>query len=349
MNKDNLVGGAVIIDSFDTLTLKQLKNIIRTYKQHHDITSYSKKKKNELVKELDKNFKMINGILYNRRDEINQNLISNYASVYEKESYVLGGDNNRLIYDNSKLKKLHDEALENDYEKAVEKPVKKPVKKAVKKPVKKAVEKPVKKAVEKPVKKAVKKPVKKAVKKAVKKENPIQEEEPVYETHFLSDYLGFNQKLTINDDEMLTDKKVKKCNDLFDILDKLYTLDDVKTYQKYFELDDMDYIQNWLDKKENAGHGVEYSDFVMLVVYPRLLKNAKKDKALTNNIDKIKLMMVANEIATDPMISNYNVNPKNRYRLVKTFLQHPKKTGVPQLILKNKQFNDIFKTDYSDY
>jgi hypothetical protein len=143
MNRDNLVGGAVIIDSFDTLTLKQLKNIIRTYKQHHDITSYSKKKKSELVKELDEYFKMINGILYNKRDQINQNLISNYERGYKKESYALGDDNNRLIYDNSKFKKLHDKALENDYEKAVEKTVKKPVKKAVKKPVKKAVKKPV--------------------------------------------------------------------------------------------------------------------------------------------------------------------------------------------------------------
>jgi hypothetical protein len=147
---------------------------------------------------------------------------------------------------------------------------------------------------------------------------------------------------------LLTDKRVNKCNDLFDILDKLYTLDDVKTYQKYFELDDMDYIQNWLDKKEKAGHGVEYADFVMLVVYPRLLKNANKDKEL-KNVDKIKLMMVANDIANDPMISNYDVTPKNRYRLVKTFLQHPQKTGVPPLVLKNKEFNDIYKTDHSDF
>ena len=75
---------------------------------------------------------MINGILYNRREQINQNLISNYESGYKKESYVLGDDNNRQIYDNSKFKKLHDKALENDYEKAVEKTVKKPVKKQLK-------------------------------------------------------------------------------------------------------------------------------------------------------------------------------------------------------------------------
>ena len=53
---------------FATLTLKELKTLIRELKEHHSIKGVSKMKKTELVAALSARFNMVSGNLYLRED-----------------------------------------------------------------------------------------------------------------------------------------------------------------------------------------------------------------------------------------------------------------------------------------
>jgi hypothetical protein len=53
---------------FDTLTLKELKLLIRELREHHSIKNSSKMKKPELVAALSDRFNMVNGNLYLKDD-----------------------------------------------------------------------------------------------------------------------------------------------------------------------------------------------------------------------------------------------------------------------------------------
>ena len=131
-------------------------------------------------------------------------------------------------------------------------------------------------------------------------------------------------------------------NKMFDELNKHYTTDDVLEYKKYYSESMLEYILDFVRKKDNAGHSVEYSHFVMLVVYPQLVKNLK-EKGDWEKIDRIKLMMVAHDIAYDAMIRNY-IGPFNRYRLLRTFFTMPHKTFLTVEYIKRKlpEFLKIF-------
>ena len=89
----------------------------------------------------------------------------------------------------------------------------------------------------------------------------------------------------------------------------------------------IDYIDkrlvNWLystsgfyDKKIEQKKIIEYTDFVSLVVYPRLITNTPK-KSLTID-DKFILLLCANDIANDAYYCE--VNTKSKELVVRTFL-----------------------------
>jgi hypothetical protein len=310
---------------FNNYTITQLKSIIRTYKEHHTIKNYSKLKKLQLVETLNNFFYIENNLLYKK--------VNTPQQMPE-----------------------------------VKKPaVKKP---AVKKP---AVKKP---AVKKP---AVKSNLKKLEKdydnmiEQISADNELLhrsntnskrkaeittkinahniKERKMYkqlkqaraENAFLSGYLGFDKKFEYDDDNItsMTHEKINIVNSLFDILDNLYTKDDVFEYSKYVTDETSEYLTNWLDKKTNAKHGVEYTSFVTLVIYPHLLKNVIKIKG-NKSIDEVKLMMLANDLANDGSFNVYDIGPKNRYRVVETFIRHGKKTGITPRDLGNK-FMGIYK------
>ena len=131
-------------------------------------------------------------------------------------------------------------------------------------------------------------------------------------------------------------------NKMFDELNKHYTTNDVLEYMKYYNESIYEYILNFVRKKESAGHSIEYSHFVMLVVYPQLVKNVKS-KGDWEKIDRIKLMMVAHDAAYDAMFKN-SIGPFNRYRLLRTFHTMPHKTFLTVEYMKRKlpEFVKIF-------
>jgi hypothetical protein len=49
---------------FNKLTVKQLKALIKHFKEHHTIKNYSRMKKQQLIIELENRFVIINGVLY---------------------------------------------------------------------------------------------------------------------------------------------------------------------------------------------------------------------------------------------------------------------------------------------
>ena len=99
-----------------------------------------------------------------------------------------------------------------------------------------------------------------------------------------------------------------------------------------------EYTYNFISKKREAGHSIEYSDYVMLVVYPQLVRNVKS-AGDWNGIDRVKLMLLANDYANEPHYKDI-IDPINRYRMIRTLYTHPKKTMVmPDL--KNVYLNFI--------
>jgi hypothetical protein len=49
---------------FNKLTVKQLKALIKHFKDHHTIKNYSRMKKQQLITELENRFEINNGVLY---------------------------------------------------------------------------------------------------------------------------------------------------------------------------------------------------------------------------------------------------------------------------------------------
>lgn len=83
--------------SFDSLKVHQLKAIIKKFKDYHTIKNYSKMKKTELIKELNKYFNVVNGIIYQKKEkEIMNNMNNLFTDSFN--------DNNSL---NAKIAKLH--------------------------------------------------------------------------------------------------------------------------------------------------------------------------------------------------------------------------------------------------
>ena len=130
-------------------------------------------------------------------------------------------------------------------------------------------------------------------------------------------------------------------NQMFEVLDKHYTKKDVLEYQKYISNDMLNYINKFVEKKRHAKHGIEYSDFVMLVVYPQLVRNVKS-AGDWNGIDRVKLMLLANDYANEPHYKDI-IDPINRYRMIRTLYTHPKKTMVmPDLKRRIPEFYYVY-------
>ena len=51
---------------FATLTVKSLRDLIKTYHQHHKIVKYYKMKKADLIKNLEQYFIIVDGMLYTK-------------------------------------------------------------------------------------------------------------------------------------------------------------------------------------------------------------------------------------------------------------------------------------------
>ncbi len=115
-------------------------------------------------------------------------------------------------------------------------------------------------------------------------------------------------------------------NKMFDVLDKKYSSDDVIDYKRFVTNEMEEYTYNFISKKREAGHSIEYSDYVMLVVYPQFVKRVKQLK-LWDDIDQVKLMLCAHDYAND-LYTSYLINPINRYRIVRTFFKNPEKTHI---------------------
>jgi hypothetical protein len=160
---------------------------------------------------------------------------------------------------------------------------------------------------------------------------------------FLSDYLNITE--SSNNDTQFRDsdgQHSKHIDRLFDMLNEVIDQQPILDFKDGLNFDGLLYIQNWLNRKVDAGHTAEYTDFVKKVVFPQLLK-------YNPNADKFLLMLVANEIALDPMVNTRNDNsniqpPPNKGRVMNTFLDHK----IPQLRTKLKQlipnFNKLFES-----
>jgi hypothetical protein len=160
---------------------------------------------------------------------------------------------------------------------------------------------------------------------------------------FLSDYL--NIKESSSNDPQFRDsdgQHSKHIDRLFDILNEAIDQKTILDFKDGLNYDGLNYIQNWLNRKVDAGHTAEYSDFVKKVVYPQLLK-------YNPSADKFLLMVVANDIGLDPMINSRNENsavlpPPNKGRVMKTFLDHK----IPHLRTRLKQlipnFNKLIES-----
>ena len=160
---------------------------------------------------------------------------------------------------------------------------------------------------------------------------------------FLSDYLNITE--SSNDDSQFRDsdgQHAKHIDRLFDMLDEAIDQQTILDFKDGLNFDGLSYVQNWLNRKVDAGHTAEYTDFVKKVIYPQLLK-------YNPNADKFLLMVVANDLGLDPMINTRNENssvlpPPNKGRVMKTFLDHK----IPQLRTRLKQlipnFNQLFES-----
>ena len=61
-----------------------------------------------------------------------------------------------------------------------------------------------------------------------------------------------------------------------------------------------------------------------------------------DNIDRVKLMLLANEIANESRFKNI-IEPINRYRMIRTLYLHPHKTNVmPDLKRRIPEFYHIY-------
>ena len=141
-----------------------------------------------------------------------------------------------------------------------------------------------------------------------------------YDLPFLSYYLGITRNAT--EDRRINKYQALIFDAIFDIVNEHYLKQEILNFINSLKIPEsvFNYFLNWVNKKINAGHGVEYSDFVKLVIYPQLLKNVAKDT------DKVKLMMYANDIAHDMMFINLFSDKKggeyqiNKYTVIRTFL-----------------------------
>lgn len=142
---------------------------------------------------------------------------------------------------------------------------------------------------------------------------------------YLSGYIGINNSsntFLFNTD---SEKKNQIKDKMFDIIDNKFSSSEVNKLVDNLNIDTsavFDRARNFYDGKIDAGKGVEYTDFVSLVIFPSLVKNTPK-KTLTTE-DKFILLLYANNIANEAFFSD--VKPVNKGSVAMQFLK-PKTIG----------------------
>ena len=100
-------------------------------------------------------------------------------------------------------------------------------------------------------------------------------------------------------------------NEMFDRIDKHFETN--KTKDDIIKLnhgDIYEYLRDWLDKKENAGHSAFTDDFISLVVYPYLKKLNKDENQLLVRLAAIELVVELQTVfkrAIEPPINKKSV------------------------------------------
>ena len=158
---------------------------------------------------------------------------------------------------------------------------------------------------------------------------------------YLSGYIGINKKSNTFKYNIADEKKYKIKDEMFDIIDNKFTSSEVNKLVNNLNINAsavVDTARNFYDDKINAGKGVEYTDFVSLVIYPSLLKNTPK-KSLTIE-DKFILLLFANDIANEQFFSD--VEPINKGSVAMQFLK-PQTIGTKIGNYLGKEFQKLIK------
>ena len=168
---------------------------------------------------------------------------------------------------------------------------------------------------------------------------------PTKRNKYLSDYLGITKN---SDTTFVTDssKKNKLRDQMFDIIDNKYTKEEMyefKTNPIFKTTPVFDRVRDFYNKKIEQNKNIQYQDFVSLVIYPAILKNTNLGIKITDIILKFKLLLIANDIANEPMF--IKAKPRDKGSVVMQFLS-PKTIGVRQLI---SFLGDDFKKLFNEY
>ena len=158
---------------------------------------------------------------------------------------------------------------------------------------------------------------------------------------YLSGYIGINKKSNTFKYNIADEKKYKIKDEMFDIIDNKFTSSEVNKLVNNLNINAstvVDTARNFYDDKINAGKGVEYTDFVSLVIYPSLLKNTPK-KSLTIE-DKFILLLFANDIANEQFFSD--VEPINKGSVAMQFLK-PQTIGTKIGNYLGKEFQKLIQ------
>lgn len=128
---------------------------------------------------------------------------------------------------------------------------------------------------------------------------------------------------------------------MFNIIDNKYSKNDILDFGEKLNIpySVFEYYLNWWEKKMNSGGTPEYSDFVSKVIYPQLKKYSPKD------IDKIKLMLYANDIANDGMYFGpffKKDNQLNKYTIIRSFYDNKINDIIPKL-KKDSEYKNLIE------
>ena len=169
-----------------------------------------------------------------------------------------------------------------------------------------------------------------------------EREKELNNSNFLSDWLDIK---VVKKERGILAEEMEYFNIMFNLIDNYFKTGDVlkKLNEVNFTPKAQEYITNWLEKKNNAGNSTELSDFIKLVVFPRL----KKDNS---NIDNITLILESINISVElkKSIDDDNETQFNSYRIVKAFMDHKVARVYAELINKIKGLKDAW-IDYVGY
>jgi hypothetical protein len=169
-----------------------------------------------------------------------------------------------------------------------------------------------------------------------------EREKELNNSNFLSYWLDIK---IVKKERGVLPEEMEYFNIMFNLIDNYFKTGEVlkKLNEVNFTLKAQEYIYNWLEKKNNAGNSAELSDFIKLVVFPRL----KKDNP---NIDNITLILESINISVElkKTIDDDGETQFNSYRIVKAFMDHKISHVYAELMKKIKGLRDIW-VDYVGY